>query len=92
MNPGNPAAPLGNFSNAMLEVSGYFSSGALMTKERRNAIILEALLQVAEDAFIYCDGDEKIEYASAAVKRMFGYEPSELIGQPLDTLIPKTLR
>jgi diguanylate cyclase (GGDEF)-like protein/PAS domain S-box-containing protein len=92
MNPGNPAAPLGNFSNAMLEVSGYFSSGALMTKERRNAIILEALLQVADDAFIFCGGDEKIEFANAAVERMFGYEPSELIGQPLETLIPKNLR
>ena len=92
MNRGNPAAPLGNFSDDMLELHEHHRSGTLMTKERRNAIILEALLQVADDAFIFCGGDEKIEFANAAVERMFGYEPSELIGQPLDTLIPKTLR
>lgn len=63
-----------------------------MTNERRNTIILEAMLQVADDAFIFCGGDEKIEYASDAVKHLFGYEPSELVGQPLDTLIPKELR
>lgn len=63
-----------------------------MTTQQRNAIILEALLQVAEDAFIFCGGDQKIEFANTAVKNMFGYEPAELIGQPLEILIPEKSR
>ena len=63
-----------------------------MTNSRRNTIILEAMLQIVDDAFIFCGGDEKIEFASDAVKHLFGYEPSELIGQPLEILIPAELR
>jgi PAS domain S-box-containing protein len=63
-----------------------------MTTEHRNAIILEALLQVADDAFIFCGGDGNIEFANAAVTPMFGYLPEELIGQPLETLIPEKSR
>lgn len=63
--------------------------GMLMTTERRVSMVLEALVQASDDAFIFCDADETIEFASAAVLDLFGYEPAELIGQPLELLIPE---
>ena len=63
--------------------------GTLMTTEQRVSTVLEALVQASGDAFIFCGADETIEFASAAVLDLFGYEPSELIGQSLKLLIPE---
>ena len=54
--------------------------------------IIEALLQVSPDAVIVVDADGRIESASAPIERLFGYRPSDLIGQPVEILIPRELK
>lgn len=61
-----------------------------MTTERRVATVLEALVQASDDVFIYCGVDATIKFVNNAVTNLFGYEPSELIGQPLHILIPES--
>lgn len=53
---------------------------------------LEALVQVADDVFIVCDAGGTIRFVNPAAKKLFGYEPEELVGQPLSRLIPLELR
>lgn len=45
-------------------------------------------LDVLHDASVIVDGAGHIVYASRAVKDIFGYEPAELVGEPLAVLIP----
>lgn len=54
--------------------------------------IIEALLQASPDAVLVVDADGRIESASAPIERLFGYGPSELIGQPVEILIHRELK
>jgi PAS domain S-box-containing protein len=44
------------------------------------------------DAVLVVDGEGCIELASAAVEALFGYQPSELVGQAVETLVSDELR
>jgi PAS domain S-box-containing protein len=44
------------------------------------------------DATFVIDEASRIVYVNDAVRRIFGYSPSELLGAPLDRLIPERLR
>lgn len=46
----------------------------------------------ASDAIIAIDRHSAIVYANAAVERLFGYTPAELLGQDLTLLMPPALR
>lgn len=46
----------------------------------------------AGDAIVAIDRHSTIVYANAAVERLFGYTPAELIGQDLTLLMPPALR
>jgi two-component system cell cycle sensor histidine kinase/response regulator CckA len=54
--------------------------------------LFEALAESAPDAIITIDGNSTILSANAAVRRIFQYEPDELLGRPLTTLMPERLR
>lgn len=56
------------------------------------AELIEALLLASPDAVIVVDTEGRIESASPPIERLFGYQPGELVGQPVETLIPKELR
>ncbi|RLM51538.1 PAS domain S-box protein [Halorubrum sp. Atlit-28R] len=47
-----------------------------------------AVAEGASDAILSVDTDGVIEFANPAVESVFGYEPSELEGEPLTTLMP----
>jgi len=49
------------------------------------------MLAVA-DAVVTIDETSRVVYASAAVERIFGYRPDELLGQSMDLLIPERLQ
>ncbi|MDZ7745129.1 MAG: HAMP domain-containing sensor histidine kinase [Halobacteriales archaeon] len=49
----------------------------------------EALVQNGSDAIITIDTDDRIRFANDATKRVFGYEPEELVGESLTTIIPE---
>lgn len=49
---------------------------------------LRVLLDVAPDAGLVCRHDRTILMANEAAARLFGYKPKELMGRPLEELIP----
>ncbi len=60
----------------------------LRRSEARHRVVVET----ASDAVVSIHGSGGIISANAATKGVFGYEPSELIGQPLTILMPEYLR
>jgi PAS domain S-box-containing protein len=50
------------------------------------------LLEAAPDAIIESDETGRIILMNAATERLFGYARAELLGQPLETLIPAAAR
>ena len=60
----------------------------LNRSEARHPVVVET----ANDVVISIDESGVIILANPATKRLFGYEPAELIGRPLTVLMPETLR
>jgi two-component system, cell cycle sensor histidine kinase and response regulator CckA len=50
------------------------------------------LLEAAPDAMVCVDGDGRIAVANAQAERLFGYAREELIGQPVEMLVPDEAR
>lgn len=50
------------------------------------------ILEVMEDAVIIIDGDGMMRYANAAAELAFGYRRSDLVGYPIERLLPERLR
>lgn len=51
-----------------------------------------AIIELCEDAIIAVDKDYKVLVFNSGGERIFGYKKDEVIGQPLDKLIPKQFR
>ena len=54
--------------------------------------LAEKLLEVAPDAIVVTDGDGRITEANPQVEKMFGYARADLLGLPVEVLIPESLR
>jgi PAS domain S-box-containing protein len=54
--------------------------------------LLEVLFASSADAIVVVDEHGAIELASAAVEHLFGYAPAELVGQPVEVLVPEAVR
>lgn len=52
----------------------------------------QAIVDALTDAAVTVDSEGTIRRANSAVEPLFGYEPSELEGEPLTTLIPEWLQ
>ena len=50
------------------------------------------LLEAAPDAMICADRDGRITLVNAQAERLFGYPRDELIGQPVEILVPDDAR
>lgn len=59
-------------------------------KDRR--IPLQLLLDAFGDGIVVVDGAGRIAHANRAVGALLGYAPDDLVGQPLDLLIPERYR
>jgi PAS domain S-box-containing protein len=57
-----------------------------------DSLLFEALLRSAPDAILISDEGGRIVTASAQVEQVFGYHPRELLGKPVESLLPVTLR
>ncbi len=53
---------------------------------------VSAILAIAADAIISLDDALRITLFNEGAAAVFGYEPSEIVGQPLDILIPERMR
>lgn len=51
-----------------------------------------ALTQTASDAIIIGDSESNIVFWNAAASVMFGYQPDEIVGQPITIIMPKRFR
>jgi PAS domain S-box-containing protein len=54
--------------------------------------ITQHLLRFSPDALIVINASGHIRFANETVTELFGYAPEQLVGKPLDTLIPERLR
>jgi PAS domain S-box-containing protein len=53
------------------------------------AILAETLLEAAPDAIVIVDRNGRIVLVNRQTERLFGYTRAELIGQPVETLVPE---
>ena len=54
--------------------------------------LLEALFACSPDAIVVVDEQGRIEMASAALETLFGYPVEDVIGRPVEMLVPDTVR
>lgn len=53
---------------------------------------LQAILNQTSDGIVIVDRQGTIRFANAAIDRLLGYRPDELVGRPVDALIPSGMR
>ena len=58
----------------------------------RNALGTEALLDAAPDAILGVDAEGRIALANTQAVELFGYRRDELVGQPVEILVPDSHR
>lgn len=59
---------------------------------RASAQHFHGLLLAAPDAVVICDGNGRIVFFSNEAERTFGYRATEVIGQPVELLVPERFR
>jgi PAS domain S-box-containing protein len=57
-----------------------------------NAVTLRALLDSTPDAIVVADERGQIVLANAQAEKLFGYQGTELLGQPVELLVPERFR
>ena len=60
----------------------------LRRSEEKHRLVVET----ANDAVVSMDDNGTIQFTNAAVTRIFGYDPAELIGRRLTVLMPESMR
>jgi hypothetical protein len=73
-------------------VTGLVSVAQDVTERERERERLQLLLQGAPNALVCVDRRGSIVLASRQCETIFGYTPAELIGQPIEILIPEAAR
>jgi PAS domain S-box-containing protein len=53
---------------------------------------LAGILSVAEDGIVSVDGEHRIRFFNRGAERIFGYEAAEVLGRPLEVLLPDRFR
>ena len=58
----------------------------------RTQELFEKLFDLSPDAVIVSDPEGRIAEASVQAERLFGYARAELLGKPVEILVPKRFR
>jgi PAS domain S-box-containing protein len=88
--------PLFNADGEIYAIGGIVTD---ITERRREEAALRyteesrrIVLETASDAVVSMDETGAIRFANPATMRIFGYDPTELIGKPLTVLMPEWMR
>src|SRR5262245_50645660 len=65
---------------------------ALRRALRRSEATSQALLEAASEGIVLINSNGRITLVNTAAERMFGYTRDEILGQPLEILLPERLR
>lgn len=63
-----------------------------LSSQRRSELQFKQLLETAPDAMILAESDGRIWLANSQVEHMFGYARDELVGRPVEVLMPERFR
>jgi PAS domain S-box-containing protein len=64
----------------------------LSSEHQRAWASTRAMIESAPDAMVIVNAAGEIQLANAATERLFGHEPDQLLGQPVEILIPERYR
>ena len=63
-------------------------TAALVGAEKRSRMLLES----APDAIVIIDSEATIQIANGQAERLFGYSRDEMVGNPIEMLVPESIR
>lgn len=63
-----------------------------ITERRRSEMQADAILEAASEGILVVDQDGSIMSANGRIEAMFGYSREELLGEPVEVLLPERLR
>jgi PAS domain S-box-containing protein len=68
------------------------SGAPIKLRSSQEQALFEQLFEFSPDAIVVTDSDGRITNANAQVERFFGYTRAELLGQPVEVLVPERFR
>jgi PAS domain S-box-containing protein len=69
-----------------------YAVGRDITEQKRKQQAFQNLLDTTPDALVVTDTDRTIKIVNERTEKLFGYSRDELIGQPVEVLIPERFR